>query len=122
MKAFEANFAGRRGLHPDIRRYRFLQIVYCYKHGYFDRTIAPAALATLKARMTLGERMTWGIVLPIGFTLLRLVPAGLRTTVIARLRRLIGQHAISDEAAIAKRFETLIDVYAQIDAHGMASV
>jgi glycosyltransferase involved in cell wall biosynthesis len=122
MKAFEANFSGAYGMAPDIRRYRFLQIVYCYKHSYFDRSIAPDALATLKARMALGERLTWGIALPIGFSALRLVPTGLRTTVISRLRRLIGQHAISDEAAIAKRFENLIDVYAQIDAHGMASV
>jgi glycosyltransferase involved in cell wall biosynthesis len=121
MKAFEASFSGARGMTPDIRRYRFLQIVYCYKHGYFDRSIAPAALGTLKSRMTTAERLTWGIVLPVGFSLLRLVPTDLRSTVIARLRRMIGQHAISDEAAIATRFENLLDVYAQIDAHGMPS-
>jgi glycosyltransferase involved in cell wall biosynthesis len=122
MRALDANFSGARGMAPAINRYRFLQIVYCYKHCYYDRSIDTAALAPLKARMTMAERLTWGVAMPLGFSLLRLVPSDLRDGVISRLRRLIGQHAISDETAIALSFETLIDVYTQIDTHGIASV
>jgi len=115
MQALHRNFSGEQGMAPATARYRFLQIVHCFKHRYYDRSIDDGAIAPLKARMTLGERLSYGVAMPVGFSLLRLIPTGLRETLVLRLRKLIGQHAMSDRID-TQRFDTLVDVFSHVEA------
>jgi glycosyltransferase involved in cell wall biosynthesis len=113
MEALRANFAAERAMFPAYRRYRFLQIVHGYKRRYFDRTIAPGGLRPLQARMTVRERL-YGFGLSLCFSGLRLIPFNVRNRMISRLRRAIGQHAMSESAASQEKFANLIEVYESI--------
>lgn len=116
MQALEANHSGSRGMLPNHRRYRMLQIVHGYKKCYFDRAITSEALGPLRSAMRPLEKLVYGLGLPIGFSLLRGVPTGLRATAISRLRKLIGQHAIKNESAADRDFKNLVEVFDAFDA------
>lgn len=109
------NHAKARGLTTKISNYRRLQIVHGYKHRYYDRTINSESFKSLTDRMKLNERLFLGLVLAAGFTALRAFPAGLRDTIVRRLRQIIGQHAISNEARSSRNMRNLIDVYNAFD-------
>lgn len=104
-------------IRPNYQRYRFLQIVHGYKARYFDRRFVAAELRPLCSAMTFSERMLYGVTLSIGFTMLRVVPGSARRSIVAALRRLIGQHAIRKETAKHPPCATLLDVYEAIDRH-----
>lgn len=116
MEALRINHSSAFGMQPNYRRYRFLQIVHCYKKCYFDRVLPVADLKALKSIMTLPERLSYGIALPIGFSLLRLVPTEARGSIVSRLRRLIGQHAIREESATNVAFGNLVEVFDHMDS------
>lgn len=111
MEALHRNHSSMHGMRPNYRRYRFLQIVHGYKKCYLDRVLPPADLAPLRARMRLFERLVYGVALPVGFGMLRLVPNGLRHRAIGQLRRLIGQHPIREESTARENFANLIEVF-----------
>ena len=122
MEALRMNHSGAYDMLPNYGRYRFLQIVHSFKRCYYDETLPSAQLAPLLSRMTLLEKLTYGIGIPIGFRLMRAVPNGLRAALISRLRRLIGQHAIANESATERHFTNLVQVFDAIDrAPGVAS-
>ncbi len=120
MEALRANHSQARGLLPNYRHYRFLQIVHGYKKCYFDRTLRAADLASLRARMNAREKLTYGLLFPIGFGLLALVPTGLRSTLLSQLRRSIGQHAIREQPAANRNFQNLVEVFDSMDAKQVA--
>lgn len=115
MEALRSNYSEARGLLPSYRRYRFLQILHCYKKFYFDCNLGFDVMALLRKKMTLGEKAMFGLALPIGFTLLRLVPKRMREELILRLRRAIGQHAIRNDSVSSRRFNNLVEVYNSMD-------
>ena len=120
MEALHINHSSVFDMLPNYRRYRFLQIVHCYKKCYFDHALPAADLKTLKSHMTLSERWSYGIALPIGFGLLRLVPTDLRDSIVSRLRRLIGQHAIREESVTNAAFGNLVEVFDHVEAGRLA--
>jgi glycosyltransferase involved in cell wall biosynthesis len=113
-EALRKSFGEARGMIPDYRRYRFLQIVNSFKHRYFDRSIGAGDMKPLKARMK-GYERAYGTAMAIGFSMLRVVPSGIRDSTILRLRRLIGQHTISPEEPIKRRFENLLQVFDEVE-------
>jgi glycosyltransferase involved in cell wall biosynthesis len=113
MHALEHASGGREL--PNYRRYRFLQIVHGYKARYFDRKSDAAELRSLRAAMTLGERILYGLALPVGFGVLRALPAVGRQRLVAALRRAIGQHTIHRKTAAQDSYDTLLDVYDALD-------
>jgi glycosyltransferase involved in cell wall biosynthesis len=96
---------------PNLRRYRFLQILHRYKGRYFDRKLASADLDGLRAKMSTAETLLLGLTMPLAFTLLRMVPDDARALIVSLLRRLIGQHAIRDDAVAGSSYANLLDVY-----------
>lgn len=110
MEALRTNYGEARGLSPAYGRYRFLQIVHSFKRRYFDRRLGKGALAPLWARMTTSERLLGGG-LAAGFSVARWIPRGLASSVLNRLRRSIGQHAMAQDSALSGRFANLIEVY-----------
>lgn len=110
-EALSARHSAALCMWPNYGRYRMLQIVHGYKKHYFDRVISAQELNLLRAKMSFLEKSTYGLAFPIGFSLLRLVPLGVRTTVVAALRRLIGQHAIHDSGETHQNFKSLLDVF-----------
>lgn len=117
--ALDKNHAKARGLKSRMANYRRLQIVHGFKHRYFDRTISRSTFAALTSRMTMFEKLKYMPALATGFTLLRIFPSGGREAIVSRLRRLIGQHAISSDAKSSKGMTNLIDVYESIDRRGV---
>jgi len=121
MEALSRNHGEKRGLRPNYRRYRFLQIVHSYKQCYFDRSLSASGLAPLWARMRPTEKIIYGLALPVSFALLRLVPNGLRARLIAWLRHLIGQHAIRNESTAGRNFNNLVEVFESLDSNHAAA-
>jgi glycosyltransferase involved in cell wall biosynthesis len=111
------NHAKSQGLSAKIGNYRRLQIVHGYKHRYFDRTIDKGPFKALTNKMSVQERLFIGPALMFGFTALRVFPARLKDAVVAGLRRMIGQHAISNDSKNAYNMRNLMDVY---DAYDIA--
>lgn len=116
MEALRRNHGEARGMRPNYRRYRFLQIAHAYKKCYVDRALQPNDLQPLQEKMSATERALYGVAFPVAFTVLRWVPGGWRASVIARLRGLIGQHAMKDEPARSARFTNLVEVFESMDA------
>jgi glycosyltransferase involved in cell wall biosynthesis len=110
-EALHRRHSHRYGLEPQYKRYRLLQIVHCFKRCYFDHSMKRADIDELLKRMTIFERLAYGIPMRIGFSLLRFVPMAARKRTIAALRRLIGQHAISETEAASHNFATLLQVF-----------
>ena len=119
MNALSTQHSAAEGMRPNYRRYRLLQILHTYKRIYFDKTLGATELAVLRARMTLLEKAVYGISFPIGFSVLRLLPSGVRAGLIGRLRRLIGQHAIRS-ADSSPTFENLLDVFESMRSRPVA--
>jgi glycosyltransferase involved in cell wall biosynthesis len=115
MEALRTHHSEALGLLPNYRRYRFLQILHCYKKRYFDGTLAADDLAVLRAQMTLAERLAYGVSLRIAFGALRMVPGALRGGLVARLRRVIGQHGISAQSVTQRNFGNLVEVFESMD-------
>lgn len=112
--ALSTNHANARGLKSTIANYRRLQIVHGFKHRYYDRTIDKSALSALTSRMTIFEKLRYAPTLTSGFALLRMFPEAWRNTIVARLRKIIGQHAISSEQKASHGMKNLIDVYESV--------
>jgi glycosyltransferase involved in cell wall biosynthesis len=110
------NFAKRAGLKIHIQRYRFLQIVHGFKHRYYDRTLNEAGLKPLRDRLNLTEKLM-GFGMAIGFSVMRGLPSAAASRIVGTMRRLIGQHAMSDERPTRQRLEHLGAVYAYIERH-----
>jgi len=111
------DFCGRaEEMKPAYARYRFLQIVHVYKGRYFDRRLSSGELAQLRGRMTPTEKVTYGIILPVAFTLLRGIHGRLRARIIGFLRRLIGQHSMQEAYGTGRHYGTLLDVFEFFDA------
>jgi hypothetical protein len=121
MEALRRNHGEARGMRPNFRRYRFLQIAHAYKKCYLDRASRPSDLTPLWKRMSMVEKTLYGISFPIAFAALRLAPIGWRTSLIAHLRRLIGQHAMKDEPARSARFANLVEVFESMDTRQVLS-
>jgi glycosyltransferase involved in cell wall biosynthesis len=109
--ALYENQAKARGLEWAVGNYRRLQIVHGFKHRYYDRTIGGSELDMLTSKMTLREKLRYGLALRSGFTLLRAFPEKWRAAVVARLRKVIGQHAMSNELKTSGQMGNLVDVY-----------
>ena len=109
-------FWGREyGLRFDIGRYRWRQIIYSYKHRYFDRDLSGVGIGELSRRLTWPERLAaWAMA--VGFSVLRRIPRRLRDGTIARLRGAIGQHAISEREPTQRRFRNLLELYDAVEA------
>lgn len=119
-EALSARHSAALHMLPAYSRYRMLQIVHGYKKRYFDRVLGAQDIALLRAKMSVAERATYGLACPIGFSLLRLAPVGLRAKVIAALRRLVGQHAIREPADVSPNFHNLLDVFESKNASQIA--
>ena len=115
MEALYKNHAGLRGMRPNYRRYRFLQIVHVYKKCYFDGLMRGTDLTTMRSRMYLFEKLIYGLGLPVGFRILRIVPNGFRARAVAALRRMIGQHPISEKSA-GGPFNNLLEVFESMNS------
>jgi glycosyltransferase involved in cell wall biosynthesis len=109
-------FCGRASdVKPAYGRYRLLQIIHVYKGRYFDRRTSPSELAQLRGRMTATERLTYGLILPVAFALMRCFPGRLRSATVGRLRRVIGQHPVPEADSEARQCGTLLDVFEYFD-------
>lgn len=112
------NHAKASGLKANIANYRRLQIVHGYKHRYYDKSLDRPAFKMLTSRMTLQERLQYGLALWAGFTVLRMFPQDQKQAIVNGLRRLIGQHAISSDTKSSHGMKNLIDVFDAIAANG----
>lgn len=115
MESLRINWSERKNMLPNYRRYRFLQIVHCYKKYYFDRVLPRSELAVLRTRMNPLERLVYGTGLSIGFSLLRRVPQTWRVRAIALLRRFIGQHSISKEPVLDGHYDNLVELFEALE-------
>lgn len=115
MEALRSRHSEQRGMLPNYGAYRRLQIIHCYKKRYFDQ-VRDLPMADLRARMTVLEKVQ-GSAMQIAFSLLRFFPSRGRGAIIAHLRKLIGQHAISMDSS-ELQFKDLIGVYESIEATG----
>jgi hypothetical protein len=111
MQALSENHAASRGLRPNYRKYRLLQIIHSYKKVYFDGSMKSTELAGLRDRMRIVERMIVGPVLAAGFRILRAVPTAAGRRLIGGLRKLIGQHAMADDVSSGRRYENIIELF-----------
>ena len=109
--ALYQNHAKSFGLKPRFNNYRRLQIIHGYKHCYFDRNVDRFDFLTLVSKMTLAERVLYSPALRVGFTVMRTLPESFRKKLVARLRKMIGQHAMSSRVKVKKPLNNLIDAF-----------
>jgi len=114
MEALRANFAEERGMVPNYRRYRLLQILHSYKKRFFERQLPADALKPLVERMHPIERV-YSILLRIGFTVLAALPDKVFSAIERPLRQLIGQHPFQQEEYDPGPFRNLVEVYKKLD-------
>lgn len=114
--ALYENHAKSRGFNMSVENYRRLQIVHGYKHRYYDRSLSKSEFNALTLKMTLQERILYATALRIGFSALQMFPNNWRQAIVARLRRLIGQHAISSNQWPSDGMANLVDVYEAVAA------
>lgn len=113
--ALYQNFAQSLGLSQGFNNYRRLQILHGYKHRYFDQNIDHAEFYKLLSKMTFGERFLYSPFFRIGFSILRLVPGTLREKLVGRLRKAIGQHAMSARIKVEKPLRNLVEAFEYIE-------
>lgn len=113
-EALSANFASHRGMLPDYRRYRLLQIIHSYKKHYFSREIPHEALRPLLQRMSPRERLE-GFGLAAAFSALRRLPTGLFSAIELPLRRLLGQHTMRPDEDAPPSAANLVEVYQALE-------
>jgi glycosyltransferase involved in cell wall biosynthesis len=109
--ALYRNHAKALGLKPNFANYRRLQIIHGYKHRYFDQDIDKAAFSALTSKMTVLERLTQGSTLAVAFTALRLCPFVLRDKLVAKLRKIIGQHSMHKRVNVPQPLQNLIEAF-----------
>ena len=110
-EALYQNYSIAFGMHPNYARYRFLQIVHCYKKFYYDKALPQKEINALKSLMTIRERLLYGVSMPVLFIFLRIIPIDLAHKAISFLRQLIGQHSIKEQLDANVKFENLLEVY-----------
>jgi len=110
------NHSSALKMYPNYSRYRFLQIVHCYKKFYYDKALPIKEMNSLKLLMTIREKLFYGSSMPVLFTFLRIIPIDLAHKVISFLRHLIGQHSIKEQLSSNIRFENLLEVYSHFDS------
>jgi glycosyltransferase involved in cell wall biosynthesis len=110
------NYSGAFEIYPNYARYRFLQIVHCYKKFHYDKALPLKEMHAIKSLMTIRERLLYGTSMPVLFTFLRIIPINLAHKAISFLRQLIGQHSIKEQLDANIRFENLLEVYGYMNA------
>lgn len=105
----ECQLRGKDG--PNHSRYRALQILHCYKARYLDRRLASSQIKALRQRMRLTEIALYTTTLPICFSVMRILPVGMRKRVVVVLRMLLGQHMIPERASELDECAHLLDVF-----------
>lgn len=111
MQALYLQFGLDRKLTPDYSRYRRLQIMHCVKKHDLDRTLDSTVLKALFDVLNPYERFVFVPALRTVLKFLRLLPADLKETTIAKLRQVAGQHLASNEALPVAGSRTLLDVF-----------
>lgn len=96
---------------PQYNRYRFLQILHLYKKRWLNGQYNEVDWRDMRRRMHRIEWLVYGSLLPVGLFVLTLLPSGLLSNVMRMLRKLIGQHAISNASPTTESFSNMIDVY-----------
>lgn len=78
MESLHRTLGSPDDLRPDYRRYRLLQAVYCYQHHYVTGSVSRADLEALQAKLTIPERVLFGLIAPVMGAVVRLTPLDLR--------------------------------------------
>ena len=73
METVRANYGSQLHLRVNYRRYRMLQILYCYAE-YWHGRLSRDELAALRARLSAPERLIWGLAWAILATTFKLTP------------------------------------------------
>jgi glycosyltransferase involved in cell wall biosynthesis len=113
-EALRASFAEQRGMLPNYRRYRLLQIIHSYKKRYYEGRLSAEALKPLQQRMRPGERIA-AAALATAFSLLALLPRNLFSAIEIPLRRMLGQHTFQPEEYGPGPSSNLVEVYQALD-------
>jgi hypothetical protein len=122
MEAIRTSLGERLKVAPNYRRYRLLQIINVHKRYYFDRTLPRENLLKMTQLMLPREKLLYGLTLPLAFKLMTFVPRKYLSSVVGRLRSIIGQHAIQEDQGVNRRFDNLLEVFDGYDGKREASV
>lgn len=120
METVRANYGSQLGLRVNYRRYRMLQIVYCYAEFWHGR-LSRQELADLRARLSLTERLLSGMawrMLAITFTL---TPPGIHRLIawiLNRSSRVFRSSLDWTPGTPQRQFHDILDVFkaAECDA------
>ena len=119
METLAQNFGGEFDLHVSYERYRLLQICAVYAGKIMRKESALSVLMQLKHKMNLREKMLYGMPFSI---LAFLTPSHMRTIISSRILSLTKLHPRIHMPKVAGNFDTILDVFEQVDPNSYVEV
>ena len=111
MQTLALNLSKEFDLKVHYSRYRYIQICSVYEGLIMGRKSARCIYRQLKEKMTIGERVFYG--LPLSF-LAKISHGLLRTTISNRIISSTGSHPKIHMPKVEGEFKTILDVYEQV--------
>lgn len=111
METIRNNYSSEFNLCVNYRRYRFIQIGTFYKFYYADKRFSKIELQELQKKMTIWERLIYGVGFGCLFTLVGLMPLKLRSKVFDVLRKIKHQYSPRVLPKHSGYFKNILEVY-----------
>lgn len=115
MEALKNNYNEEYDLSLNYGRYRWLQIIKVYRKWTGQDSWRSFELKELWKRMTVKEKIAYGLHFQLVTTLLRCLPMRLRNKIANRLEKIGGSHPTFKSEKIEGVFPTALQVFEQID-------
>jgi len=112
METIANNFSKEFGLKVNYARYRFIQICSIYAGVIIGRDSIKKARALLREKMHFGEWLRYGLMLSI---IAKFTPERYRMNISRRVQFASGSHPGVFMPIVAGEFNTILDVFEQVD-------
>jgi glycosyltransferase involved in cell wall biosynthesis len=113
MEALAQNFGQECALRVNHARYRILQICVVYAKVILEKDGASLLLKEVKMKMTIVERVLYGVPLSIVSILASLIPKRYRPLIARLLIYVTGSHQWNIGPKIEGQYSTILDVFEQ---------
>lgn len=114
METLARNFGQERDIQVNYKRYRYLQMSAVYAGVVLGKPGSHSALKALTAKMTMIEKVLFGVPLSMVTALARFVPSRYHSRIANLLIRMTGSHEVYTSPVVDGKFMSILDVFEQV--------
>ena len=115
METVKAHYGAAAGVEVDYGRYRFLQALHVVAKCVAKERPDGAAFSGLWSRLTMGEKVRYGLWLRLLLGALAFIPREKRKKVMNRILAATGTYPAYDPGKIPGNFHNIVEVFEQVD-------